>query len=80
MIWSTNINVFNPVPGHTILALSKLTLSQMANLRLFQTERICKQQLKFDENSGELSKWLENTEGKGEIAHYEQFLLFPQCF
>ena len=27
-----------------------------------------------------LAKWVENTEGKGEIAHYEQFLLFPQCF
>ena len=26
------------------------------------------------------SKWVENTVGKGEIAHYEQFLLFPQCF
>ena len=25
-----------------------------------------------------LSKWIENTVGKGEIAHYEQFLLFPQ--
>ena len=24
--------------------------------------------------------WLENTVGKGEIARYEQFLLFPQCF
>ena len=22
----------------------------------------------------------ENIVGKGEIAHYEQFLLFPQCF
>ena len=28
----------------------------------------------------ELSKWVENPEGKGEIARYEQFLLFPQCF
>ena len=27
-----------------------------------------------------LSKWVENTVGKGEIACYEQFLLFPQCF
>ena len=35
---------------------------------------------KFDENGGKLSKRVENTEGKGEIAHYEQFLLFPQCF
>ena len=25
-------------------------------------------------------KGLENTVGKGEIARYEQFLLFPQCF
>ena len=23
---------------------------------------------------------VENTEGKGEIARYEKFLLFPQCF
>ena len=27
-----------------------------------------------------LSKWIGNTVGKGEIARYEQFLLFPQCF
>ena len=26
------------------------------------------------------SKLKENTVGKGEIARYEQFLLFPQCF
>ena len=25
-------------------------------------------------------KGAENTVGKGEIAHYEQFLLFPLCF
>ena len=35
---------------------------------------------KFDENGRKLSKWVENTVGKGEIARYEQFLLFPQCF
>ena len=35
---------------------------------------------KFDENGRKLSERVENTEGKGEIAHYEQFLLFPQCF
>ena len=28
----------------------------------------------------ESSKRLENTVGKGEIACYKQFLLFPQCF
>ena len=35
---------------------------------------------KFEENDRKLSKWVENTVGKGEIARYEQFLLFPQCF
>ena len=34
----------------------------------------------FDGNGGEFSKRVVNTVGKGEIAHYEQFLLFPQCF
>ena len=28
----------------------------------------------------QLSHLVENIEGKEEIAHYEQFLLFPQCF
>ena len=28
----------------------------------------------------EFYKWVQNAEGKGEIARYEQFLLFPQCF
>ena len=35
---------------------------------------------KLDKNGRKLSKWVENTVGKGEIARYEQFLLFPQCF
>ena len=35
---------------------------------------------KFHENERKLSKQVENTLGKGEIARYEQFLLFPQCF
>ena len=28
----------------------------------------------------QLFDWVENIVGKGEIACYEQFLLFPQCF
>ena len=35
---------------------------------------------KFDKNGRKLYKPVENTVGKGEIARYEQFLLFPQCF
>ena len=27
-----------------------------------------------------LSDWAENIVGREEIARYEQFLLFPQCF
>ena len=33
-----------------------------------------------DENGRKFSKWVENNVGKGEIACYEQFLLFPHCF
>ena len=36
--------------------------------------------LEFDENCRKLSKQVENTVGKGAIAHNEQFLLIPQCF
>ena len=35
---------------------------------------------KFDENGIKLFEQVENTVGKGEIARYEQFLPFPQCF
>ena len=28
----------------------------------------------------QLPAWVENNVGKGEIAHHEQFLLFPQSF
>ena len=35
---------------------------------------------RFDENGRKLSKPVENTVGKGEIARDEQFLFFPQCF
>ena len=57
-----------------------LTHYQMTNFRLFQTERICRRQFQIDENGRKLSKQVENTVGKGEIARHEQFLLFPQCF
>ena len=35
---------------------------------------------KFDENGSKLSKRVENIVEKGEIARYEEFLIFPQCF
>ena len=36
--------------------------------------------LKTCTNWIQLSDLVENIMGKGEIASYEQFLLFPQCF
>ena len=56
----------------------------MTNFRLFQTERDCRRQaddnFKFDGNGRKFLKQVENIVGKGEIARYEQFLLFPRCF
>ena len=52
----------------------------MTNFRPFETGRVCRRRFKFKEICRKFSKWLENTVGKGEIARYEQFLLFPQYF
>ena len=46
----------------------------------FKLKEFADGSFKFDENGSKLSKWVENIVGKGEIARYEQFLLFPQCF
>ena len=59
--------LFNPLPDDKILDWSNMKQSADNNF-------------KFDENSRKFSKHIENTVGKGEIARYEQFLLFPQCF
>ena len=52
----------------------------MTNFRLFQTERVGRRQFQILRKWRKSSKQVENTVGKGEIARYEQFLLFPQCF
>ena len=57
-----------------------LTLSQTKNLDFTILKEIADDNFKFDENGKKFSKLVENTVGKGEIARYEQFLLFPQCF
>ena len=46
----------------------------------FELRDFADDNFKFDENGIKLSKPIENTVGKGEIAPYEQFLLFPLCF
>ena len=58
---------FNPFPNDQILCSAKL-------------DKFADDNFKFGENDKKFSKRLENTVGKGEIARYKQFLLFPQCF
>ena len=43
-------------------------------------EEFADDNFKFDENVKKFSKRVENTVGKGGIARYEQFPLFPHCF
>ena len=59
--------IFNPLPDDIILDWSKL-------------KQFADDNFEFDVNSRKFYKLVENTVGKGEIARYEQFLLFPQCF
>ena len=54
---------FNPLPDD--------------NLDSSKLKEVADDSFKLDENGKKLSKWVENTVGKGEIALYEQFLLFP---
>ena len=80
-----NTWIGEPLPWYDTIQSNILRVisirSQMTNFRLLQTERVCADDsFKFDENGRKFSKRRENTLGKGEIAHYEQFLLFPQCF
>ena len=60
-------DVCQPFPKQQILDLSKL-------------KEFADNNFSFVENGRKLLKQVENTAGKGEIARYEQFLLFPQCF
>ena len=64
---SVFLRIINPLPDDKILDSSKL-------------KDFADDNFKFEENSRKLFKPVENTVGKGEIARYEQFLIFPQCF
>ena len=57
-----------------------LTFSQTTNLDPSKLTEFAADNFKFHENSRKFSKRIENTVGKGEIARYEQLLLFPLCF
>ena len=57
----------NPFPKRQILFSSKLKDFPDGNFN-------------FDDHGRKFSKSVENIVGKGEIARYQQFLLFPRCF
>ena len=61
------LTLINPFPNNKILDSSKLKGFADDNVEL-------------DDNGRKSSKRVENAVGKGEIACYEQFLLFLQCF
>ena len=50
------------------------------NLYSSKQKKVKDDNFELDENDKKFLKREENTAGKGEIARYEQFLLFPQCF
>ena len=56
-----------------------LILSKVTNFRCFQTERVSVKILNLIKMPERSPKRVENTVGKGEIARYEQCLLFPHC-
>ena len=74
IIWATCLSsgqvwnyVLKPITRRQVLDSSKL-------------KEFADDNFKFEKNGRKVSKRIENTVGKGEIARYEHFLLFPQCF
>ena len=61
------LKAVNPLPRMPLLRFSK----SAANNNMMS---------KIWTNGVQLSDCVENIVGNGEIARYEQFLLFPQCF
>ena len=57
-----------------------LTLPQTTNVDPSKLKEFADDNSKFDENCRKFFNRVENTVGKGEIARYEQFLPFPQCY
>ena len=75
---------FNPLtsqrkkPFENIVGINPFPKRQV--LESYRLKEFADDNFNVDENGRKFSKWIESTVGKGEIARYEQFLLFPQCF
>ena len=53
---------------------------KIAKFRFSKLKEFADENFKFDENLRKLSKMIENSGKKGEIARNEPLLLSPQCF
>ena len=71
VLLSISLSLDNSSPSDKPISQARTT-----NFRLFQTDEFADDNFKFDENGRKFPKRVEITVGKGEIAHYEQFLLF----
>ena len=60
--------------------LISVNLFPKTNLDCPKSKEFVDGNFKVDENGEKFSKRVENNVGKGEIAHYGQFLLLPQSF
>ena len=69
----TNCHLHNI--SHASELFPKRQILDSSKLKLFADDNF-----KFDENGRRFFKGVETTVGKGEIARYEQFLLFPTVF
>ena len=71
---------FNSDQSKILSSGNGLTITRRQILDSSKLKEFADDNFKFDKNGRKLSKQVENTVRKGEIARYEQFLLFPQCF
>ena len=69
------ICVKNPSPLHQKKTFPRQQILHSSKLKDFADDNF-----RFAESGQKFSKRVENTVGKGEIACYEEFLVFPQCF
>ena len=76
----SSANALNLVLSQKLLFGEELALSKQQILDCSKLKEFADDNFKFDDNNKKISKQVENTVGKREIARYEPFLLFLQCF
>ena len=73
-----SLKIFNVVKSRNcVVRVKDIKNSRRQILDSSKLKQFADDNFKLDENGRKLSKRVENTVGKGEIARYEQFLLFP---